>query len=163
METWSRLWSGSTAFCFLYIELSVYNIICHGNGNQNFCLMLYIVIMIIIEKASMQIKMLVNMLTNSYSNVRNHLSEWRNGISQILHGPPTVPLPAKRSVVPPSAISLNLNLRTWQVCTCYVGKACILFKPVTLTWAENNFAFPPQGEGGGYGSFQEWPHREASV
>ena len=35
----------------------------------------------------------------------------RNGISHILHGPSTLPLPAK-GVVPPSAISLNLKIET---------------------------------------------------
>ena len=36
----------------------------------------------------------------------------RNGISHILYGPPTLPLPAKGSVVTPSAISLNLKIET---------------------------------------------------
>ena len=35
-----------------------------------------------------------------------------NGTSHILYGPPTLPLPAKGSVVPLSAISLNLKIET---------------------------------------------------
>ena len=74
--------------------------------------MLYIIIMISVEKASMEIMMLVNMLTTAIQMLEIICQNERNGISHILYGPPTLPLPAKRSVVPLSAISPNLKIET---------------------------------------------------